>query len=43
MPGARRYYTAVGAVEGDSLLDLLGKVEREEGDKTVEVERSRVM
>ena len=43
MHGARRYYTAVGAVEGDSLPDLLWKAERVEGDTIVEVGRSRVM
>lgn len=44
MRGARRYCIVVEVAEGDSLPDLLEKVERVEGDKTVELaERSRVM
>lgn len=37
MHGVRRYYTAVGAVEGGILLDLLGKVERVEGGSLLDL------
>jgi hypothetical protein len=42
MLGARCYHTAAAAVEGGTLLDLMGKVEREVVDKTVEVGQSQV-
>ena len=43
MLGARCYYTAVAAVEEDSLLGSRGTAEKVEVDMIDEIERSRVM